>query len=515
MAGRDSVADSENQSPSRRGLPILLGPLLASLVFVFPPDGLSSEAVRVLFVTIWTATWWVTEAIPIPATSLLPALLLPTLGITTAADAAKYYSHWLLLLLLGGFIVARGIEASGLHRRIALGILGRVGESRRALVFGFLFASAFLSMGISNTATTLMLLPIGLSVVQTVERDGDAAGSPSPFAMALLLAIAYGANVGGIGTLIGTPPNLIFANAVEELQMSHPEIALSVTPDFVSWLLIGTPVVLIFIPIIGLLLTRVLFRLPAGGQTELTDLLDRERREQGRISTRERRVLAVFVLVAALWVFRGSSAMPGWIDLLIALGWFEAETASGFLRDSSVAILGALLMFIIPREKGSSQGLVNWDEVQTVPWGVLLLLGGGFAIAGEFSNSGLSDAIGGAMAEWSDGPQALLIGSISLATAFLTEITSNTASTNMLMPILSSAAVAGELPPLVLLLPAVLSVSFAFMLPVATAPNAIVFATGRIPIMAMVRCGLVLNIIGPMVVLFVIFAIVGPIFGLG
>ena len=509
------MADEEQTSPSRRGLPILLGPLLASLVFVFPPEGLSPEAIRVLFITIWTAVWWMTEAIPIPATSLLPALLLPTLGVTPAADAAKYYAHWILFLLLGGFIIARGIEASGLHRRIALGILARVGESRRALVFGFLLASAFLSMWISNTATTLMLVPIGLSVVRTIERDSDSKGSPTAFGAALLLAIAYGANVGGIGSLIGTPPNLIFANAVEELRTTQSNLAEGWAPDFPSWLLVGTPVVLIFIPIIGLLLTRVLFRLPAGGGAESTEFLNQERLAQGAITTRERRVMVVFLVVGFLWVFRGSSAMPGWIDLLIALGWFQEETAGSFFRDSSAALFGAILMFVIPRERGSRQGLVNWDEVQTVPWGVLLLLGGGFAIAGEFSNTGLSDAIGSAMARWSDAPAPVLIGGISMATAFLTEITSNTASTNMLMPILSSAAVAGGTPPLILLLPAVLSVSFAFTLPVATAPNAIVFATGRIPILAMVRCGLVLNIVGPCVVLFVIYVIVKPIFGLG
>ena len=222
----------------------------------------------------------------------------------------------------------------------------------------------------------------------------------------------------------------------------------------------------------------------------------------------------IFVGCAALWIFRGGASMPGWSTWLVQLGWFDAETAGRFLRDSSVALFGALLMFIVPRGPRSNRGLVDWREVETVPWGMLLLFGGGFAIAGEFQASGLSDAIGEAMSAWVSWPSPALIGTISLAVTFLTEITSNTASTNMLMPILSSAAVAGEVTPLLLLLPAVLSVSFAFLLPVATAPNAIVFSTGRVPILSMVRCGICLNLLGPLVVLLVMYLIVRPLYGL-
>jgi len=501
------------RSPRTRAVALLAGPALAATVAILAPEGLSPAAVKVLAVTLWTAAWWVTEAIPIPAASLLPALLLPALGVCSAQTAARYYADWLILLLLGGFIIARAIEACGLHRRIALGIIGVFGDGRRALVLGFLSSSAILSICLSNTATALMLLPIALSVAATVEPGGGDTRQRSPFATSLLLAIGYGASVGGTGSLIGTPPNLIFAKAVERIGREHPGIELGFRADFLSWFGFGLPVVALFVPLIGVVLTRICFRL-SNERTGNAALIARERSLLGPMSPRERRVLAIFLLVATLWITRGGDGMPGWSTLLVRAGWFEAGRVAEHLNDASVALLGALLLFVVPRERGAGRGLLEWREVESLPWGMLFLFGGGFAIAGEFQASGLSDAVGTAMASWVEWPTPFLIAAIAAGVSLLTEVTSNTATTNILMPILSAAAIEGGLNPLILLLPAVLSASFAFMLPVGTAPNAIVFATGLVPIRTMMRVGVLLNILGTLVVLAVMFGVVGPLFGI-
>lgn len=484
----------------------IAGPVLAAVVLATSIPGLSTEAQRVLAVTVWTAVWWITEAIPIPATSLLPALLFPLLGITTASVAAGYYMHHLILLLLGGFIIARSIETSGLHRRIALNVVSLLGDGPRALVLGFLFSSALLSMWISNTATTLMLVPIALSVVDRLGKQTENRLDLNTFAACLLLAVAYGANIGGVGTLIGTPPNLIFSRVAEGL----PEQSMAI--DFRSWLGFGFPIVLVFVPITGLLLTRVLLPLPATRGGEGAAVIAEERAALGKFGSEEKRVLAVFLVTALLWITRGGKGVPGWGAVVAGWSGLDPEVASSHITDSAVALAAALSLFLIPaRPKGPP--ILDWKKVEGIPWGILLLLGGGFAIAGGFRESGLSAAIGESMASWLQLPTGLLVGSVSLLVTFLTELTSNTASTELLMPILAAASLSGEIAPMTLMLPAVLSVSFAFMLPVATAPNSIVFASGKIPIRTMLRCGFVLNLVGVLVVLTVIFGFVGPILG--
>lgn len=488
-----SVEKEPKRSDRVRFRMVLLGPVLTYLTYLVAPQDLSPEALGTLLAAVWTVTWWITEAIPIPAASLLPAVLLPLFGVCDAQVAAKYYSHHLILLLLGGFLLARAVECSGLHKRIALATLTTVGTSPRLLAVGFLCTAAMLSMWISNTATTLMLMPIAISVAMRTEKDIET--SKGVFTTCLLLCTAYGANVGGIGTLIGTPPNLIFVKNAGDLD---PPVVI----DFLRWLTMGMPVVVIFVPLVGLLMTRFLLPLPSGSAEKERETLLLERKGLGKISSGETRVLLVFLVTALLWITRGGGGIPGWSGPVADLMGIPAHQINDYLKDSIVAITAAITLFMIPSRRGGPP-LLNWDQAKDVPWGMLLLFGGGFALGGSFQSSGLSEYCGSLMARWVDLPFPALVFSISLATTFLTEVTSNTASMHLLMPILSSAAIQGGIPPLHMMIPAVLSVSCAFMLPVATAPNAIVFATGRVKIKTMLKCGFVLNLIGAVVVLIV------------
>lgn len=497
---------------TRRAACLALGPALGLTVMALAgslfPD-LSPAGARVLGATLWIAIWWVTEPIPIPVTSLMPAVLFPLFLIESGKNVAGFYANHLILLLLGGFLIARSIEIWGLHRRIALTVLSWVGESPRQLVVGFVVSAAFLSMWISNTATTLMLIPIGLSVVSRMDETLSEKDSRS-LALCMLLGIAYGANIGGTGTLIGTPPNLIFA----EFQ---PQI------DFMRWLSFGAPVVVIFVPVLCFLLVRVLIPLPATSSGRGREVIRAERRKLGPLRGAERRVAIAFAVAAGLWIFKGNQTVAGWSWLLSdrVLGHLPGDFAIGipfeqlnsYITDSLVALVMAAVLFLLPSGEEPRRPLLTWKEVETVPWGMLLLFGGGFAIAGAFKSSGLSVWLGSIMAGWLELPDGLLTVCLAAMVSFTTEVTSNTASTAILMPILDGAASSADIPSVRLMLPAVISVSFAFMLPVATAPNAIVFATGRVPIRRMVMTGFWLNLVGVCVV-YLVVSFIAPLVGL-
>ncbi|MGE3165508.1 MAG: SLC13 family permease [Planctomycetota bacterium] len=512
---------NENAAPPPAGLPtwltrrvaaLVAGPLLGlvgwGLAATLAPD-LPPAAARVVGLTCWIAAWWVAEPIPIPATSLMPIVLFPLFQIESARKVATVYANHLIILLLAGFLIARSLEIWGLHRRLALTVVSWVGESPRQLVFGFTVAAAFLSMWISNTATTLMLIPIALSVVARVGASLTAAQSAS-FQCCILLGVAYGANVGGTGTLIGTPPNLMFAEY-------QPQI------DFLRWLAFGVPVVVIFVPLIAWLLTRVLVPLPGGRSASERAVVVHELRALGPLRGPELRVAVIFAITAALWIFKGNSTVPGWCwglsdrfwDALGAPGSIGVPIAQleSYFPDAFVGVLMALVLFVTPAGEAARRPLLVWSDAEAMPWGMLLLFGGGFAIAGAFESSGLSRWLGGVMSGWLDLPYPLLLVSITTVVVFLTEFTSNTASTAILMPILDGAASAANIASIRLMLPAVIAVSFAFMLPVATAPNAIVFATGKVPIGRMVAAGFWLNWVGVGVV-FVVILYIAPWFGI-
>jgi sodium-dependent dicarboxylate transporter 2/3/5 len=446
-----------------RSIALWAGPLLA-LVFAtwIQALGYSWHMAVVLFVAVLCVVWWVFEPIPIPVTSLLPLAVLQLTGVLTPAEVGQAYGSPLILLLLGGFLLSKSMEHSGAHRRIALGMVNLFGaHSPRRLVLGFMAAAAVLSMWISNTATTLMLLPVALAVLDgTPERER--------LAVPLLLGMAYAASVGGLGTPIGTPPNLIFMQVYQEYTGQ--------VVSFTQWMSWGVPVVLVMVPCMAVVLTRGM----GGG-------LNINLPAVGAWRTEERRVMIVFALTALAWITR-SEPFGGWRT------WFGVPWAN----DASVALLAVVVMCLVPNGKGGR--LLDWERASTIPWGVLLLFSGGICLAKGFVNSGLSELIGQGLAGLTDMPLWLLIAAVCLAVTFMTETTSNTASTTLLMPVLAAAALAADLPPELLMVPAAMSASCAFMLPVATAPNSVVFGSGLITTARMAREGVALNFLGVAVI---------------
>jgi solute carrier family 13 (sodium-dependent dicarboxylate transporter), member 2/3/5 len=439
------------------------GPALALLVVgLLSATGTPAPAAWTTGVTTLCVLWWVTEAIPIPVTSLVPFVAFPALGILDHKAVATAYGHTLILLLLGGFMLSTAMSASGAHRRVALGIIRGVGtRGPRQLVFGFMLATAFCSMWISNTATTLMLLPVALAVL-------DHHKDPK-LALPLLLGIAYAASIGGMGTPVGTPPNVIFMGIYREV--TGQEVS------FLQWMRVGLPIVAVLLPIAWLWLTRKLH----GSEPLQVPTL-------GPWTAHETRVLGVFAVTALLWVSR-TAPNGGWGI------WFPG------VGDSTVALAAVIALFLIPA--GDGRALVDWETANKIPWGLLLLFGGGIAIARAFDASKLSAMIGDFLAtQLGVGllPIGLVLVMICLVVTFLTEVTSNTATTTLLMPILAAASTSANLPPEWLMVPATFSASCAFMLPVATAPNAVIFGTDRVSTQQMARAGLALNLVGVFVV---------------
>jgi sodium-dependent dicarboxylate transporter 2/3/5 len=454
----------------KRQITLVIAGLVAAVVVwlvLRGPVGLSGQAAWCAAVTVICAVWWVTEPIPIPATSLIPFAAFPLTGVLDHTEVATSYGHSLILLLLGGFMLSTAMEKSGAHRRLALGMVRLVGGvGGRRLVLGFMVASAVLSMWISNTATTLMLLPVALAVL---EQQSD-----EKLAAPLLLGMAYAASVGGIGTPVGTPPNVIFMGVYYE--ETGKEVS------FAKWMTIGVPVVLVMVPIIWLWLTRGL-----GKAKEKLELP-----ASGPWRTAEARVLVVFGITALLWVTR-KEPFGGWSGLIGATG----------TGDATVALLAVVAMFLVPDGEGST--LLDWDTARRIPWGLLILFGGGIAIARGFGESGLSKALGDALSALASWPLLAMLIVLCLSVTFLTEVTSNTATTSLLMPILAAAAIAASIDPRTLMIPAAISASCAFMLPVATAPNAIVFGTDRFPTRKMASEGFALNLFGAVAITLVCF----------
>ncbi|NOX84186.1 MAG: SLC13/DASS family transporter [Alphaproteobacteria bacterium] len=417
--------------------------------------GLDEAIVWTIAITTLTAVWWVSEALPIPATSLVPFALFPLAGVLDQRQAAAALGSYVIILLMASFMLSKALEKSGAHERLALYMINLVGASGRRLVLGFMLAAAVLSMWISNTATTLMLATMALAILARTDNP--------KLAVPLLLGIAYAASLGGTATLIGTPPNLIFAE--NYLLTTGEEFS------FARWMSIGLPIVVLGIPIIWVWLTRGM-----GGVTAPT-LAD-----PGPWRKAEIRTLMVFAFAILLWVTR-VEPFGGWSG---ALGMSEAG-------DSTVAVLAVVIMFLVPDGKGGA--ILDWKSAGNIPWGMLLLFAGGICIAAAFRQSGLDLLIGDSLATLANMPVFLMILGLCLSVTFLTEMTSNTATANLLMPLLAAVAAGTGIAPELLMIPAVISASCAFMLPVATAPNAIVYGTGRVSIARMAREGFILNII--------------------
>ena len=435
---------------------LLAGPIVACIAAALMWNS-GTDAAITLGITLWVVIWWMFEPIPIPATSLIPLAGLPLSGVLTPTQLGAAYGHPLVLLLLGGFLLATALEKSGAHRRVALAMVHAFGgTSSRRLVFGFMAACALLSMWISNTATVLMLLPVAMAVIDSSDDD--------QLAVPLLLGMAYGASIGGMATPIGTPPNVVFMGIYQELTQT----AIS----FTTWMTWALPIVAVLLPVAALWVTR---KLRFQGVTHLPPT--------GPWRTAERRVFIVFALTALLWVTR-TEPMGGWHALL----------SLPYSNDAIVAFAGVVTLFLVP--DGAGGKLLDWDTANQIPWGMLILFGSGIAIASAFMASGLSSTIGQGLEQLSTLDLFLMIAVICFSVTFLTEVTSNTATTTLLMPIMGAAAIGASIDPKLFMIPAAMSASCAFMLPVATPPNVIAFSTGRFSVKTMVREGFALNLFG-------------------
>jgi len=456
---------------------LLAGPLLFMLLLLSPlPEGMTPQGLRVAAVAVLMAVWWVTEAIPIPATALLPIALFPVLGVLSGSEVTHAYGNHLIYLFLGGFLIAVTMQKWNLHHRIALYTIRLVGVTPQRIVLGFMLATAFLSMWISNTAATMMMVTIAMAVTGEMEHDQRHKPGEFWFGTVLMLGIGYAASIGGVATLIGTPPNAIFAGVMEKTY--------GVSISFLDWMMFALPLSLVMLFIVWYYLSRVLFtradmHLP-GSKAMIREHIAR----LGPMSRQELTVAAVFSVVALLWILRG---------------FFQPQALS-MVKDSTIAIAGALLLFLIPVDLKKREFLLDWKTAVTIPWDIIVLFGGGFALAQGFSESGLTRWLAEQLTVLQGFNSVLIIVAVVLLVVFLTEVTSNTATASLLLPVMGALATAIDMNPLGLMVAAVVAASFAFMLPVATPPNAIVFSSRYITIAQMAAAGFRLNLIGALVI---------------
>lgn len=452
---------------------------------------MSTSAWHTTGVALLLASWWATEVLPIPVTSLLPILLFPALGVMTIEESTTPYAAPTIFLLLGGFIIATGLSRWNLHRRLALNILVRVGDSPAALIAGFMGATALISMWISNTASTIMMIPIAMSLAGEIIKDET--HKQQGFLLCLILGIAYSASIGGLGTIIGTPPNLFVVSFMKQ--------AYGIEISFVEWMLFGIPVVIVMVYVAWWVLTKWAYPFDLRGVPIAKDIIADELKLMGKMTPPEKRVTYVFALVALAWIIR----VPVQQNFEILL----------WLNDAMIAIGGAVLMFMIPSGHAKERGtaLLDWESANKLPWGVLILFGGGLSLAAAIKSTGLGLWVGAGLSGFADLELIFLIFGLVTLVIFLTELTSNTATTATLLPILGALAVISGLDPMVLFVPTALAASCAFMLPVATAPNAVVYATGNVTISQMANAGFKLNLVAIAIVTIMSYLLVPIVFG--
>jgi sodium-dependent dicarboxylate transporter 2/3/5 len=472
-----------------------IGLILFFYFLEFPIDPqLNPEAQHLFAVAVLMAVWWMTEALPLAVTSLLPLILYPILGIMKTSDISPNYMNHLIFLFMGGFLIAEAIQKWGLHKRFALITIYWMGRNTDRLILGFMLVAAFMSMWISNTATAIMLMPIGVAVIRQL-RPNDEVMQPKTrsFETVLMLAIAYGCSMGGTATLIGTPPNLVFAGIYRKFFESQPEVYFS------KWMMLMLPLSLLLITFVYLYLVKVILKKKDSPQIQNRDFLKTEIQSLGKLSDPQKKVLIVFVVTALLWIFRGNIdfggfSIPGWSHL-IGLG--------DMIQDSTIAVAMAILLFIIPGERDAGKerkSILVLGDFTRIPWDILLLFGGGFALAEGIQKTGLAEYIAKNLMILGSIPLPFLILIICLSITLLTELTSNTAVAATFLPVLATFASHTDISPLLLMLPATIAASCAFMLPVSTPPNAIVFSTRYVSIRNMVSIGFVLILICSMTI---------------
>lgn len=487
---------------SFRNLKLVLGPLLALLFILLVDLDTNNPLVsRTAAIAIWMAFWWITEAVPLAVTALLPIVLFPSLGIMNGKEVAPIYFNHIIFLFIGGFLVALAMRKWNLHRRIALRILMVFGSNPSNILLGFILATAFLSMWISNTATTMMMVPIGLSIIIKLE-EMFSKEIIRKFSIGIFLGIAHAATIGGVSTLVGTPPNLSFARILTILFPNAQEIT------FTTWLIYALPMSIILIIILWMILSFIYTR---NTTYEIDPKVFKQQYDKlGKISIEEKIVLFDFILLALLWLTRASIN----IGKITIPGWSTFFSNPSYINDGTVAIAMALILFLIPSNSKKSKTILDWDTASKLPWNIVLLFGGGFALASGFKESGLANYLGQQLQGFDIFHPVIIVIAICLFVTFLTELTSNTATAEMLLPIIGGLAIAIKINPLFLMIPATISCSFAFMLPVATPPNAIIFGTNRLKISEMAKTGVWLNIIGVILITFSIYFIGKAVFGI-
>lgn len=482
---------------SNKILPIVAGPLSFIIVLLLPPiKDLSFEGQAVLGITSWIAIWWISEAIPIAVTSLLPIVLFPLTGALDITKTTSSYGHKMIFLYMGGFIIALAIERWNLHKRIALQTISLIGKNADRIIFGFMLATYLLSMWISNTATTMMMLPIALAVAKQfagsedkTRAESDEKKLSSSFGLPLMLGIAYAASIGGITTLIGTPTNAMFSAVVKN--MFGQEI------DFATWMSISLPISIVLLIICWVYLVKIAFPVPNQGNTDGYQEIKKELLSLGKLTSDEVKVIIVFLITAISWITRS----------------FLLKRFIPFIDDTIIAVVGAVLLFLIPSSK-KGERLMNWETAVKLPWGILILFGGGLALAAGFQETGLAAWLGGSLKSLDNVSFIVLLFAVSAMVNFLTEVTSNVATASILLPILGTVALVLGVHPYTLMIAATLSASCAFMLPVATPPNAVVFSSGYIKIGQMVRAGFFLNIISIVVIVLALWFLLPLVWGI-
>ena len=470
-----------------KNIGLFLGPILFILVrLVIEVEGLSDEANAILASTLWIATWWITEAIPIAVTSLLPIILFPLSGGLSISETSSSFGHRYIFLYLGGFILALAIEKWNLHRRIALKIISLIGTNVLKIILGFMVATSFLSMWISNTATAVMMLPIGIAIVKQMSNLKSTDKKENIiFGKSLMLSIAFSASIGGIATLIGTPPNLVFAGILQEIY--------NVEISFLKWFIFGLPISILLIIISWLYLTRIAFNFKQKEFKEGEIEIKNELNKLGKISYEEKVVLSVFILTGMAWISRS----------------FLLNIFIPSLDDTIIALICGVSLFLLKtkNKNGFKERIMNWEDAVKLPWGVLLLFGGGLAIAEGFQSSGLANWIADNLTKLNGFSLIIILMVVIAAVNFLTEITSNLATIAMLLPILAPTAIILDVHPFILMVAATLSASCAFMLPVATPPNAVVFGSNYLKISDMVRVGILMNLISIIIIFIMVYYI--------
>ncbi len=458
---------------------LFLGPILFFVLLLIPnPNGISPEGWKVIALAAFMLAWWVSEAVPIAVTSLLPMLLLPMMGVTTLNKAAAPYSNPVVYLFMGGFVIALAMERWNLHRRIALNIVRLTGTNADGILFGFILATALISMWISNTATAIMMLPIALSVIDLLKRRTSVGMEKGMdrFALTMMLGIAYASSIGGMATIIGTPPNVVFAGYMRE--------TFDIEVSFAEWFIVGFPFSIVLLLLTYLVVVKWMYPNRLGKFSGARELLDEELAELGPISTGEKRTLWVFILAAVCWIFQAQ------INQLLP-----------FLKlsDTAVALAAAVLLFVVPVDWSKNRFLLEWKDTEKLPWGILLLFGGGLSLADSLAETGIIGLIGNQFAGLTTAGWVVILG-LSTVSLFLTEVMSNVALVTIFLPVVGGIAVGMGIPPEEICIPVTLAASGAFMLPMSTPPNAIVFASGHLKIAQMVRVGFVLNIVSVLLV---------------